>query len=123
MMLSKIKKISGIVWMLIILFSARSAQALNNPAPGLFPDLSLGDNITVAGIIMYIITRILLPLVGLISMLFIIIGGFQFITARGDEEAASAGKKTLTNAIIGLVIVILSYIIVTVTINALKGSA
>lgn len=69
------------------------------------------------------IIQFLLLIVGLVAIAFIIYGGFQFITSRGDEEQATAGKRTLTNAIIGLVIVILSYIIVAVIVNALKGSA
>jgi glucose uptake protein GlcU len=99
----------------------KSAHALTiyNPS-NLFVDNLNGNSF--GGIITFIIQNILLPIVGLISLLFIILGGFQYMTARGDEERAEAGKKTLTNAIIGLVIVILSFTIVTVVINALKGS-
>ena len=41
--------------------------------------------------------------------------------ARGDSEALESAKKTITNAIIGLVIVILWYIIIAVAVNALFG--
>ncbi|OGE94339.1 MAG: hypothetical protein A3K08_02360 [Candidatus Doudnabacteria bacterium RIFCSPLOWO2_01_41_7] len=94
-------------------------SAVCNPAPGWF--ISYQDN-SVRGVITMII-QFLLLIVGLVAIAFIIYGGFQFITSRGDEEQATAGKRTLTNAIIGLVIVILSYIIVAVIVNALKGSA
>ena len=36
-----------------------------------------------------------------------------------NEERAENGKKTIQNALIGLVIVILSFVIVTVVVNAL----
>jgi len=60
-----------------------------------------------------------LEVAGLIAVAFIIYGGFRYITSAGNEEAAESGKNTLTNAIIGLVIIILSYVIVAVLINAL----
>jgi len=75
---------------------------------------------TFAGILLFIV-QALLGIVGLLSVLFIILGGFQYITSRGDEEAATTGKKTLTNAIIGLVVTIFSYIIVVVIMNAFFG--
>jgi hypothetical protein len=47
-----------------------------------------------------------------IAVLFIIIGGYQYITSAGNESRAESGKKTLINAIIGIVVIILSYTIV-----------
>jgi|SRR3989338_11028979 len=111
------KKIFVSAYSLILIFYAATARAIYNPS-NLFVG-NLGDN-SFQGIIMFIIQNIFLPIVGLVSILFIIIGGFQYITSRGNEEQAEASKKTLTNAIIGLVIVILSYIIVVVVINALR---
>lgn len=67
-----------------------------------------------------VINKILLPIAGTIAVLFIIIGGFQYITSGGNEELAEAGKKNLQNAIIGLVIVILSYVIIRVIIYSLN---
>jgi len=100
--------------------SQAGAGVINNPCPGFFTDLGGGNN-TFAGIFRFIIEG-LLALVGLISILFIIIGGYQYIVSRGDEEMAAAGKKTLSNAIIGLVIVIVSYTLVVVTYRALSGN-
>lgn len=94
------------------------AITISNPAGGFF--IEKGDN-TFAALIMFLINGVLLPIVALISMAFIVYGGFQYITSRGDEELAASGKKTLTNAIIGLAIVILSYVMVAVVVNALEG--
>jgi uncharacterized membrane protein len=92
------------------------AFTISNPG-GLFP--SFGNN-SIGGITLALI-NLLLGIVGILSIFFIIYGGFQYITSRGNEEQADSGKKTLTNAIMGLVIVLLSYVIVVVIINALKG--
>lgn len=64
------------------------------------------------------ILKYLLYLAGAIAVLFIVIGGFQYITSSGDEEQAEKGRKTLTNAIIGLVVVIMSYAIIQIITNA-----
>ena len=60
-----------------------------------------------------------LAIVGILAVGFIIYGGFRYITSAGNEELAKAGKDAIRNCIIGLVIIILSYIIITVIINAL----
>lgn len=65
--------------------------------------------------------NIFLGIVGLVAVAFLIYGGFRYITSAGNDEAAEAGKKIIQNSIIGLVIIILSYIIVTVVVRALFG--
>jgi FtsH-binding integral membrane protein len=55
--------------------------------------------------------NILLGLVGVVATIFIIIGAYQYLTAFGSDERAEAGKKTLTWAIIGLVVIILSGVV------------
>jgi amino acid transporter len=60
-----------------------------------------------------------LYLAAIIAVIFIIIGGFMYITSAGDATKATTGRKTLTNAIIGLVIIVMSYLIVQVVYNFL----
>lgn len=60
------------------------------------------------------VINILLSLAGAIAVVFIIIGGFWYVTSAGNEEQAEKGRKALINSIIGVVIIILSYAIVTV---------
>ena len=77
-----------------------------------------------ASAIIITIINILLSIAGLLAVIFLIVGGFRYITAGGNEETAEAAKKTITNAIIGIVIVILAFVIVRVISNALtKGTA
>jgi hypothetical protein len=49
-----------------------------------------------------------------VAVLFLIIGGFWYITSAGNEETAEKGKGTAINAIIGIVIIIMSYVIINV---------
>lgn len=46
-------------------------------------------------------------------LIMIIYGGFQFLTASGNQQQAEKGKSTLTNAVIGLVLVAIAYPVVT----------
>lgn len=118
--MKKIFKILTIISGSLFALAVRAApNSIDNPVPGFFVT---APGTTFQSIILFAIQSILLPLVGLVSVAFIIIGGFQYITSHGSEEAAEAGKKTLTNAIIGLVVVILSYVIVVVIIRALNGN-
>lgn len=55
-----------------------------------------------------------LYLSAIIAVLFIIYGGYQYIFSGGSDDRAKAGRKTLANALIGLVIVVLAYVIVQV---------
>lgn len=65
------------------------------------------------------VINILLGFSGLIALLFLILGGFWYITSAGNEETAEKGKNTVVNAVIGLVIIGLSWVIVNVVIDFL----
>jgi hypothetical protein len=58
-----------------------------------------------------------LYLAGAIAVVFVIIGGYQYLTSAGNSEGATKGKTTLTNAIIGIIIIILAYVIVNAVVN------
>jgi len=47
-----------------------------------------------------------------LAVLFIIIGGVRYIVSAGDEDAAEKAKRMILYAIIGLIIIILSFVIV-----------
>ena len=53
-----------------------------------------------------------LGFMGLIAVIFILYGGFMWMTAGGNEEKVAKAKKVLTAAVIGLVIVLLAWAIV-----------
>lgn len=80
-----------------------------------------GAGQTVASLIRTVINWLLGIAFGL-AILFLIIGGFWYITSAGNEETAEKGKGTAINAIIGIVIIILSYVIVNVVANLVSNS-
>ncbi len=51
---------------------------------------------------------------------FIMYGGFMFMTSAGNPDQAAKGRKTLINAIVGLVIAVSAGIIVNLIMRTLK---
>ena len=90
---------------------------VSNPAPNLFTN-KFGTDFRS---IITTVIELALGLTGLVATAFIVLGGYQIIMARGNDEIAKKGRQTLTNAIIGLVIIILSYVIVSIVVNATYG--
>lgn len=60
------------------------------------------------------VINVLLGLLLTISVLFIVIGGYQYVTSAGKEDQAKSGRRTVTYAAMGVAISILSYMIVRV---------
>ena len=61
---------------------------------------------------MLAIVRIAIQLAGYLAVGWVMYGGFRFITSQGDPEGVKAARNTITNAVIGIVIVVLSATIV-----------
>jgi hypothetical protein len=64
----------------------------------------------------------ILYLSGAIAVLLVIWGGFLYLTARGNDTQAGQGTKTIKNALLGLVIIILSYVIVNVVVDFITNA-
>ena len=61
----------------------------------------------------------ILGFVGMIAVLMLIWGGINYLTSAGDEDKARMGKKTISYAIIGLVVAGIAYAIVDVIITVI----
>jgi cytochrome bd-type quinol oxidase subunit 2 len=48
---------------------------------------------------------------GAVAVLFIVLGGYRYITSQGERDAVESAKKTLTYAVIGLILVFASFAI------------
>lgn len=56
---------------------------------------------------------ILMGFVGALSVIFIIVGGIQYITAAGNSGGTERAKKTITYAIVGLILALSTTAIIT----------
>lgn len=68
------------------------------------------------------IIRVVLGFVGIIALGFIIYAGFVWMTSGGNPEKIDIAKRTLRNAVIGLIIILSAFAIVSFIIQALVGS-
>lgn len=69
-------------------------------------------------IIILNVTEMLLQLVAYATVVFLIVGGFKYITSTGDANNMANAKKTILNAIIGLIIALMAVGIV----NTVSGA-
>ena len=56
-------------------------------------------------------------LLGAVALLMVVIGGFRYITARGNADATAQAKGMITHALIGLIVAALAATIVNVVLG------
>jgi glucose uptake protein GlcU len=57
----------------------------------------------------------------LAAFVFIVIGAFQYVTAGDDAAKTEKSRKTITNAVVGLILVALVYVIFQIVIRIVPG--
>ena len=62
-------------------------------------------------------------IVGIVAVIFVIYGGFRYITSGGDSGSVGNAKNTLIYALVGLVIVALAQLIVHYVLSTATGAA
>lgn len=91
----------------------------NSPTSGPITDINfLGTYIGPRGLVITFIETI----AGIIAVAMLVYSGALFLTSGGNPDRLDKAKKALYAAIIGLVIVLSSYIIVGVVVKLLGGS-
>ncbi len=99
------KMFSVIILILLVSIIATPALAIKDPEkPEGVPSGLLNIINSISEAILYV--------VGTIAVLFIIIGGFQYITSAGNPDAIEKAKNTILYAVIGIIIALLAYAIV-----------
>ncbi len=78
------------------------------------PSLSLpsGTNPTLLGEVITELIPWLFSLAGITALIFLMVGGFRYLSSQGDQKATAQARQTITFAILGLVVVFISYWVV-----------
>lgn len=63
-----------------------------------------------------------LTFLGLIAVVMVIYGGITYVTAAGEDEKINSAKKIIMYALIGIVIVLISFAIVNTILGAGTGT-
>lgn len=80
--------------------------------------LSSGDlPTTIAAII-----RVALGFLGIVAVVIILIGGFKWMTAGGNDDKVKSAKKVMISGIIGLVIVLSAFAIAQFVISSIVAA-
>ena len=88
---------------------------VSNPLP------NFGAGTTLANIFALII-NVVIGIGIALTVIFLILGGIQYITSRGDAKAADAARASLTNAVIGFIVVLAAVTIRFVVQNILAAN-
>lgn len=100
------------------LFALTAPVALAGEVQSELPNSALNTDSDFPAIVGGVI-NVFLGVLGVIALGFVIYGGFVWMTAAGNEEKIAQAKKTLQNAVIGLVIILMSAAIVNFILNRL----
>lgn len=65
------------------------------------------------------VLEIMLRLAGLAGFIFVVYGGFKYITSQGEPDKTKQSRQTITNALIGIVISIIAAAAVSFIANTL----
>ena len=68
------------------------------------------------------VIQTLLGILGILALIIVLIGGFKWMTAGGNEENVASAKKTIAAGIIGLIIIFFAYAIVAFVFNVVGSS-
>jgi len=66
--------------------------------------------------------RVVLGFLGVIAVVIVLMGGFKWMTAGGNDEKVGEAKKTLIAGVIGLAIVLSAFAITQFAIGSLLGA-
>lgn len=101
----------------IVAFAQRSAKEVVNEGLNVLTVSGLGTKDireTIASII-----NVFMGLLGTVAIVIILIGGFQWMTAGGNEEKVEKAKQLLGAGVIGLAIILAAYSITRFVIGSL----
>jgi hypothetical protein len=68
------------------------------------------------------VIRVILGFLGIVAVIIILLGGFKWMTAGGNDEQTGEAKKWIFSGIIGLAIILSAYALATYVINSLVSA-
>ena len=88
-------------------YLADAGQVVVDPATGRC-EISVSLTVPDLSLIALAIVEILLRVAALVTVGYIVWGGIQFIVAQGDSGKSAKARQTVINALIGLIIALIS---------------
>lgn len=66
--------------------------------------------------------NVALFLIGALSVVMIVVGGFRYVASAGNTAGVASAKNTVVYAVVGVVVALLAYAIINFVTDALVGS-
>ncbi|HNV96876.1 MAG TPA: hypothetical protein PKL13_00985 [bacterium] len=111
----------GAMAMIICMPLISSAQLIQHNIGYIPGGTGLGNDTDVEATAERII-NIVLGFLGFIALVIIIIAGFKWMTSGGNEEKIGAAKKMIGAGIVGLIIILFSYVITAFIFSAMSDA-
>lgn len=64
---------------------------------------------------------LVLTVAAVVAFFYLIVSGFQYMTAGGDADKATKARQGIINAIIGIIIILISYIVIRFVATSITG--
>jgi len=97
----------------------RSADVkLKNPLKNLDPTSNPEDISKLVGLII----KALMGFIGAVVLLLFVMGAFKWLTSQGNSEKVAEGTKTMAFAMLGALVVFLSYMLAELIIGIITGT-
>lgn len=130
--LNKTKKYLSLTFFTLFnLLASNALAACNSSAPGTVNDAGflkglpcdrpVSDIWVIITVTKNAIATFVLPAVGTLFLIMFIYGGIIYISSAGQPDRIKKGKDTLTAAIIGLFLIVLSEVLVGILTTAIGG--
>lgn len=102
----------GVIGLVVVLLSAPVIGVINQTINTDESNLNLNTNPVASFFVGNILAGLVIPAATVVSVFFVVWGGYLMITSHGNSTKYEHGTKALINSLIGLVIVLLSTTIV-----------
>ena len=93
-------------------FNKFQQAIFGTPGPGGSPSPFADINTASLGLIVSELLKYLFPFTGLLLFIYLLIGGFSYLTSGGEPKAMEQAQSKITNAIVGFIIVFVAYWVV-----------
>lgn len=109
------RKVLSFLILSFFLFAEKPVFATSHeptPTPGWDNCMINGaPTIKCAEVVFADILRVVVTLAGIALFIMLVVGSFRFLTSGGDPKQTELARKTMTSAILGLVLIVGSYLI------------
>ena len=65
--------------------------------------------------------NLIFAVAAILALVFLIMGGIKWLTSQGEKEGVNKARETIVAAVVGLVIIFLSYLIVNFVLSLFVG--